>query len=159
MAELGLPWQEWAKRNSVWDYFTQKIIDGIDDDRTRNIKVKKFPDATRSLSPFAVADQKIIYMPIWVESCFEPHEFEWIVFHEVGHIIYNHKYENPLVEDCCADEYAVRLQCRIKFGVCYLRKITREDLPRTQYIEKTIKAGNGEIQLRINRLKGLGLPW
>lgn len=155
---IGLPWQEEAKRNSVWDYSIKEIIDKIPDKRTRNIRGRKFPDATRSLSPFAVADQKIIYMPSWVESCFEPHEFEWIVFHEVGHIIYNHKYENPLDEDCCADEYAVRLQYRIKFGVCYLRKITKEELPRTQYKEKTIKAGNGEIQLRIDRLKRLGLP-
>ena len=157
--DIGLDWQEDAKHNSVWDYSIKVIIDKILDERARNIRGRKFPDAARSLSPFAVADQRIIYMPEWVESCFQLYEFEWIVFHEVGHIVYNHKYENPLDEEYCADEYAVRLQCRIRFGVCYLRRISREELPRTQHKEKTIKAGNGEIQLRINRLKGLGLPW
>ena len=154
---IGLPWQEEAKRDSVWDYSIKVIIDRIPDERTRNIKGKRFPDATRLLAPFAVADQKIVYMPSWVENCFELYEFEWIVFHEVGHIIYNHKYEIPLDEDYIADEYAVRLQNRIGFGICVLTKISEREMRLNG--ERIIYVGDGEIQLRINRLRGLGLPW
>ncbi len=155
---IGLPWQEKAKLDSVWDYSIKVIIDRILNERTRNIKGKKFPDATRSLSPFAVADKRIIYMPDWYESCFEPHEFEWIVFHEVGHIVYNHKNENRLEEDYCADEYAVLLQCRIKFGVCALTKISDMGMRRVM-ISIGERRINTEIQLRINRLRSLSLPW
>lgn len=154
---IGLPWQEEAKRDSVWDYSIKIIIDRIPDERTRNIKGKRFPDATRLLASFAVADQKIVYMPSWVENCFELYEFEWIVFHEVGHIINNHKYENPLDEDYIADEYAVRLQCRIGFGICVLTKISERAMRLKG--ERTIYVGDGKIKLRINRLRKLGLPW
>jgi len=156
--DIGSDWQETAKRNSVWDYCIKVIIDKILDERARNIRGRKFPDATRSLSPFAVADKRIIYMPDWYESCFEPHEFEWIVFHEVDHIVYNHKYENRLEEDYCADEYAVRLQCRIGFGVCALTKISDMGMRRVM-ISTGERRINTEIQLRINRLRGLGLPY
>ena len=157
--DIGLPWQEAAKRDSVWDYSIKVIIDKIPDERTRNIKGKKFPDANRLLAPFAVADQKIVYAPSWVKNYFELYEFEWIVFHEVGHIIYNHKYKNPLDEDYIADEYAVRLQDRIGFGICVLKKFSNIKMPRTLSKEQIIKVGNGEIQKRIDILKRLGLPW
>ena len=128
MAERGLPWQEKAKRDSVFDKDIKGIIESILDERTRKIKGKRFPDSTRSLVPFAVADQKIVYMPNWFKNYFEPYEFQWIVFHEVGHIIYNHKFENPQFENIIADEYAVRLQCRIKFGVYALRKVSIREM-------------------------------
>ena len=153
---IGLPWQEKAKRVSVWDYSIKVIIDRISDERTRNIRGKRFPDATRGLLPFADADQKIVYIPNWAKNYFELYEFEWIVFHEVGHIINNHKSTN-LQFEFIADEYAVRLQCRIKFGVCALTKISEREMRLGG--ERTIHVGNREIQLRINRLRRLNLPW
>ena len=153
---IGLDWQEEAKRKSVGDYSTQKIIDSIDDELTRNIKGKKFTDATRNLSAFAVADQKIVYMPKWVENYLAPYEFQWIVFHEVGHIINNHKFTN-LQFEFVADEYAVRLQWRIGFGICALIKISEREMRWKG--ERVIHVADGEIQIRINRLLGLGLPW
>jgi len=154
MAERGLPWQEKAKNEAVWDYSIKLIIDKIDNERTRDIKGKKFPDATRDLAPFAVADQKIIYMPSWYENCFEPYEFEWIVFHEVCHIINNHKYENPLDEDYIADKCAARLQCRIDFGIYALTKISEMEMRRARRLREDPEI-NIQILRRINRLKKL----
>lgn len=95
-------------------------------------------------------------MPGWVENHFEFYEFQWIVFHEVGHIINNHKFTN-LHFEFIADEYAVRLQCRICFGICALTKISEREMRLNG--ERTIYVGDAEIQRRINRLRKLGLPY
>jgi len=157
MAERGYPWQEMAKRDSVFDIDIKRIIESIPDERTRNIKGKRFSDATMGLVPFADPYRRIIYIPSWAKNYFELYELQWIVFHEVGHIINNHKNENPQGEDYIADEYAVRLQCRIGFGVCALTKISEREMRLNG--ERTINVGDAEIQRRINRLRRLGLPW
>ncbi len=153
----GLSWQEKAKSDSVCDIYIQKIIDDVPDNYAQNIYGRVFPDSTWSLTAFAVADQKTLYIPNWFKKCFELYEFEWIVFHEVGHIIYNHKFEHPRYEEDCADKYAVQLQGRIGFGICTLMKMSKRIMILNR--EKTLYFDGGELQRRINRLKRLGLPW
>ncbi len=159
MAERGLHWHEEAERSSVCDIYIREIIKSNTDKRMRNIKGRSFPDATGFLYAFADPCGKIVYMPNWYKNYFEPNEYQWIVFHEVGHIKYNDKSENPLNEGYRADEYAVGIQKRIGFGVCALTKISDMEMRRARILGRGDPEINSQIIQRINRLKGLNLLW
>ena len=60
---------------------------------------------------------RTIYMPNWTKQKFLPMEFEWLVFHELAHIVHNHRGKNPRKEEPEADLFAASCQGNKQYGL------------------------------------------
>lgn len=118
-----------AKSNAIPDRKIQKIINHVVyiDPYARNVIGKRFCKPMDG-SPFADVHNRVIYIPNWIKQSFHDLEFEWIVLHELGHVVHKHTGINPRVEELEASRWACFKQGTKVPGKRALFKLSRNYL-------------------------------
>ena len=149
-------WKSEAISNSEFDREIQEFIGRHP--ANGNIEGRKFTiNYTRGM-PFADICTKTVYIPSWVKRKLNRCELQFVVFHELAHIIYKHK-DTPqyhMQEQFIADEYAARRQCRRGYAENTLGRLNHPHIIRGK---ASMDINPEEVKSRIENLRSLGLPW
>ena len=150
-------WKIEAKCNAIDDYEIQSIINCYIDPRIKKVIGKSF-QYPEEASAFSDVNNRVIYIPVLWKENFPYGELEWVVLHELIHVVNNHQGIDPRNDEPIADSGAAILQGTKQHGIRILRKLSSGNL--NAYSSEIIGRGPPSLTYRerIGLLSQLDLP-
>lgn len=128
-------WQNEAIKVAYYDKLVQSILCH----KIQRLKIQNVVDNTfyvagyifdmpNPYAAFADINERKVYISKWLKNILVLKEYEFIVYHELAHIVHKHEYLNPRSEEIEADLWAANEQKTKKYGINTYEKLLRKNL-------------------------------